>query len=169
MVTDPISSLSTNPRAGLTDRFSSAWRTVFQFWKFTCVGALATFIQFAILILLVQRFGSDPVVASVTGYLVSICFNYYLNYKITFKARSAHGKTALMFGLTAATGLLLNAAVMSFCLRVLSLKYILSQVAATGFVFVWNFTVNKFWTFRAAGREAASETESFKENGKCRK
>jgi len=132
-------------------------------WKFACVGAVATLIQFGILILLVQRFRADPVAASVAGYLVSICFNYYLNYRITFKATAAHGKTAVMFGLTAGTGLLLNALVMSFCLNTLKLRYILAQVAATGFVFIWNFTVNKLWTFRTAPRHPGNPLAQFPE------
>ncbi len=127
---------------------SSACNTFFQLWKFACVGALATLIQFSILILLVQFLGINPIAASVAGYLVSVCFNYYLNYKFTFKARTAHKKTAVMFGLTAGVGLLLNAFAMSLCLNNLRLKYILAQIVATGFVFVWNFTVNKLWTFR---------------------
>jgi putative flippase GtrA len=169
MVIDPINSLSVNLGSGHKNRFSRAWQTVFQFWKFACVGAVATLIQFGILILLVQRFGADPVVASVTGYLVSICFNYYLNYKFTFKATGAHKKTAVMFGLTAGTGLLLNTAVMSFCLKTLGLKYVFAQVAATGFVFVWNFAVNKLWTFRTVRKPSHNNAavpgkESLKEN-----
>lgn len=162
MEIDPIHSVSADPRSGLTNKFSNACETVFQLWKFACVGALATLIQFGILVLLVQRFGCDPVGASVIGYLVSVCFNYYLNYRITFKATAAHKKTAVMFGLTMVTGLFLNVVVMSFCLSVLSLKYIFAQVAATGCVFIWNFTVNKLWTFRAAGHGAIPGAEDSK-------
>jgi putative flippase GtrA len=32
------------------------------------------------------------------------------------------------------------------------LRYIFAQVVATGCVFVWNFTMHKHWTFRAAAR-----------------
>ncbi|MGC9965165.1 MAG: GtrA family protein [Syntrophobacteraceae bacterium] len=152
MAIKPPNSLSANSRSGLINKFSGACETVSQLWKFACVGALATLIQFGILVLLVQRFGFDPVVASVIGYLVSVCFNYYLNCRITFKATAAHKRTVVMFGLTMGTGLFLNAVVMSFCLNILSLKYVFAQVVATGCVFVWNFTVNKLWTFRAAVR-----------------
>lgn len=135
---------------------SSVCVTFCQLWKFTCVGALATLIQYGILVLLVQLSGLSPVVASVAGYLVSICFNYFLNYKFTFKATAAHEKAAVMFGLTMGVGLFLNVFVMSFCLNNLHLKYIFAQIVATGFVFVWNFTVNKLWTFRAAVRQPAN-------------
>ncbi len=153
MAIDPINSLTANPRPWHSNKFFNAYVTVLQLWKFACVGALATLIQFAILILLVQQFGRSPVVASVTGYLVSTCFNYYLNYRITFRATAAHKKTAVMFGLTTGTGLLLNVVVLSFCLNSLYLKYIFAQIVATGCVFVWNFTVSKLWTFRAAARQ----------------
>jgi putative flippase GtrA len=167
MAIDTFNSLSANPQSGHISRFSNACDTVFQPWffqlcKFACVGALATIIQFSILVLLVQLLGLNPVVASVAGYLVSICFNYYLNYRVTFKATSAHKRTAVMFGLTAGVGLFLNALVMSLCLDVLHLKYIFAQVVASGFVFIWNFTVNKLWTFRAAARQPVNRTAVLK-------
>jgi putative flippase GtrA len=147
MAIDPIDAFSQHDRSGLRNKLCEAYELFSQVWKFACVGATATLIQFGMLILLVQQFGLNPVAASVAGYLVSICFNYFLNCRITFKA-ATNRKTFVMFGLTAGTGLLLNVLVMSFCLRILGLKYIFAQVAATGCVFVWNFTVNKLWTFR---------------------
>jgi putative flippase GtrA len=173
MATNPVNSLPPNSRYEAVKRFLNAYETVFQLWKFACVGAIATLIQFGILIFLVQLFGVAPVAASVAGYMVGACFNYYLNYKITFKATTNHKKTALMFGVTTGVGLFLNAVVMSFCLNTLHAKYIYAQVAATGCVFVWNFTLNKLWTFRPAAERqedgsSADEPESLK-GSVCRK
>jgi len=173
MATDPVNSLPANSRYRSLNRFLNSYDTLFQLWKFACVGAIATLIQFGILIFLVQMFGVAPVVASVAGYMVSACINYYLNYKITFKATTNHKKTAPMFCVTTGVGLFLNAVVMSCCLNILHVKYIFAQVAATGCVFVWNFTLNKLWTFRpAAGQQedgsSALETEDLK-GSVCRK
>jgi len=159
METVPINTLSASPKPGFSKRFFKLDATVFQLWKFACVGAVATLIQFSILILLVQLFGVNPVVASVTGYLISLCFNYHLNYKFTFKATTPHKKTIVVFGVTMGAGLVLNASGMSLCLNVLHLRYVFAQVVATGCVFVWNFAANKLWTFRAAALPPADRAQ----------
>jgi putative flippase GtrA len=130
----------------------NSYKTAGQMGRFACVGALATLVQYGILIFLVQVFGINPVLSSVLGFLCSICLNYYLNYRITFCATTAHSKTIGMFFLVAAVGLFLNAVLMSLCVNLLHWNYIAAQVTATGCVFIWNFTANKLWTFGAAGR-----------------
>ncbi|MDR3555747.1 MAG: GtrA family protein [Syntrophobacteraceae bacterium] len=137
-----------------------------QLWRFACVGALATVIHFSVLIFLVQVFGFDPVASSVAGFLTSVCFNYYLNYKVTFKSTNAHGKTMIMFCIISGAGLLLNTFIMSLCIGKLQLRYISAQVFTTGCVFVWNFTVHRQWTFRPAGSTGAGSAPFNKRAGR---
>ena len=58
-----------------------------QFGKFLLVGGFATALQYAVLAVLVQTAGIDPVLASSIGYLVSALANYELNYRLTFRSR----------------------------------------------------------------------------------
>jgi putative flippase GtrA len=44
--------------------------------------------------------------------------------------------------------MLLNAATMSIGVYVLALHYLLAQAVATGFVLVWTYGANRYWTFR---------------------
>lgn len=160
MTVNSPGSLSAASRSRFVNGLLNPYGTFSQLWKFTCVGAAATLIQFAVLIFLVRKFGTDPVTASVTGFLISVCFNYYLNYRITFRATGTHRKTAAMFATVHGVGLCLNACMMKFSIGVLHLAYLYAQVAATGCVFTWNFTANKLWTFRArAGQPVPREPD----------
>ena len=110
------------------------------------VGAVATAIQYALLLLLVRGFGVAPTPASSIGFVLSAAVNYLLNYSFTFKSNRPHGPAAAKFGLLAGSGLLINAAVMHFMVSA-GVHYLLAQVCATAVVLFWNFIGNSLWTF----------------------
>ena len=58
-----------------------------QFLKFGVVGALATVVDYGILMLLSQVAGWDPLPASVVSYLVSLAFNYLASMRYVFERR----------------------------------------------------------------------------------
>ena len=117
-----------------------------RFVRFAAVGGVATAIQYAILILLVRGFGVGPTAASSIGFVLSAIVNYLLNYRFTFQSNRPHGPAATKFGLLAATGLLINAAIMHL-MTAAGVNYLLAQVCATGVVLFWNFIGNTLWTF----------------------
>lgn len=123
-------------------------RIVPLFSKFLLAGALATLLQYLLLIGLVQWFNTDPVLASVLAYAVSSVVNYQLNYRYTFRSRQAHQTAFSRFMVVAGIGLCLNAAVMHLGIRILGWHYLLTQVLSTGLVLLWNFTANALWSFR---------------------
>jgi putative flippase GtrA len=120
--------------------------------RFAAVGAVATGIQYVLLVLLVRLAGMGAPLASSLGFLASAGANYLLNYRYTFRSRHPHGPAVLKFAALAAMGLLLNAGVM----RVLTesaWNYLIAQVVATAVVLAWNFLGNSLWTF---GRHSAT-------------
>lgn len=119
-----------------------------RFVRFAIVGAIATAMQYAILVLLVRGFAVAPTAASSAGFALAAAANYLLNYRFTFRSDRPHGPAAAKFALLAAMGLLINAAIMHW-LTGAGLHYLLAQVCATGAVLVWNFTGNSLWTFGA--------------------
>jgi putative flippase GtrA len=121
---------------------------VSRFLRFALVGAVATAIQYAILIALVRAGLTGPTVASCIGFVVSAGANYSLNYRFTFRSSHSHAPAVLKFVLLAGAGLLLNAGLMRL-LTVMGWNYILAQVCATGVVLLWNFFGNSLWTFSA--------------------
>jgi putative flippase GtrA len=115
--------------------------------RFGLVGAVATGIQYVILILLVHA-GFWPAVASAIGFVVSAAGNYLLNYHFTFRSQRSHGPAAAKFVMLAAVGLAINFALMHVLVGA-GWYYLLAQVCATAVVFLWNFVGNSLWTFRA--------------------
>ena len=118
-----------------------------RFVRFAAVGAVATAIQYGLLILLVRGFGVAPTLASSIGFVLAAGVNYLLNYRFTFQSDRPHGPAAMKFGLLAAIGLLINALIMRLMVAA-GVDYLLAQVCATGMVLFWNFIGNTVWTFR---------------------
>jgi len=92
------------------------------FAKFLSVGGVATLIQYAFLMLLVETTSIDPYIASSIGYIVSAGFNYTANYYFSFESSTNHIEAVS--------------------------NYIASQVIATFFVTVSNFLLLKHWAYK---------------------
>lgn len=130
---------------------------VTRFVRFAAVGGVATTIQYALLILLVRGFGMAPTPASSIGFVLSAGVNYLLNYRFTFRSDRPHGLAAAKFGLLAATGLLMNAAIMRLMTGA-AVHYLMAQMCATAVVLFWNFIGNSLWTFGARPVEEHTRT-----------
>ena len=119
-----------------------------QMLKFAVIGGIATAFQFAAIAVLVEIFSLHPVPASAIAFALSALLNYRLNHGLTFGGSARHSKALPRFMLVAATGLLLNSAIMALLYSGVGMHYLLSQIVATGVVFLWSFTGNRLWSFR---------------------
>ena len=119
-----------------------------QFVSFAGVGAIATAVHYAILIVLVQFYHLNPTLASGIGAVAGALISYSLNYHYTFRSNGRHAVSVAKFFIVAAVGLVLNSMSMLICIEVFGFHYLLSQVLATGLVLIWSFAVNRAWTFR---------------------
>lgn len=118
-----------------------------EFGSFLVVGAVATAVQYAVLVLLVRGFSVNPVVASTLGYCLSALLNYDLNHRVTFRSAVPYLRGLRRFAAISTLGLLLNAALMAVLVESAKLHYIVAQVAATVTVLLWNFFANRRWTY----------------------
>jgi len=118
-----------------------------QFTRFVLVGGFSTALQYLILVLLVRSAGTDPVVASSAGYLLSALVNYDLNYRLTFRSRVHYLGEMFRYALDMAMSLTINGVMMAIGTKVLGLHYLLAQVAATVVVLLWNFFAHRRWTY----------------------
>lgn len=121
-----------------------------QFTRFVVVGAVATGLQYLILILLVQGRLAGPVLASNTGFVTSSLFNYLLNRRYTFRSDRAHAHALPRFMAVASVGLGINASLMWLFASQIGAHYLVAQVAATGGALVWNYAMNRLWIFSKA-------------------
>jgi putative flippase GtrA len=119
-----------------------------QVVTFLMVGSVATVLQYAILVLLVETAGWKAATASAAGFAVSAVLNYLLNRRLTFASDTAHSVGAPRFAAVAGMGLAINWGAMKLLTEALGIHYLLAQVLATSGTLVWNFVGNKCWTFR---------------------
>jgi putative flippase GtrA len=127
--------------------------TVGQFIRFTIIGGFATLIQYAVLIALVQGGGINAVTASSVGFVLSAVVNYALNRRITFRSDQPHAKASPRFATVAVGGLAVNAGLIWLFHVAAGLHYLLAQVLATIGTLLWNFALNRAWTFAARPAE----------------
>jgi putative flippase GtrA len=126
-----------------------------RFLKFAGVGAIATGLHYATLLLLVELAATTPVVATCVGYLVGAAFSYLANHQWTFGRRVEHGRAAFRYVGMLAFGFALNAAVVWILHEVAGLWYLAAQVASTGFGLFVNYAVASRWVYvERSGRGA---------------
>jgi putative flippase GtrA len=118
-----------------------------QFLRFALVGTAATITTYAILIVGVEGLHINAVAASVTGYLLGIGVNYFLNYRYTFGSDQHHHVVIPKFLAVMMVGMFINAAVMYTGTNWLGFHYMLAQLAAVVIVLMLSFTANRFWAF----------------------
>lgn len=124
--------------------------------RFFVVGCASAVAHFGLLIILVQWFLVSPILASAAGALTGAAVNYSLNRHFTFKSHVRHAVGIPRFGLIAMISLALNAGFMWIGTEKLRLHYLIAQVVATAFVFLWSFYSNKIWTFNDRLRRESS-------------
>jgi len=109
---------------------------------------------------LVQAGAFDPVIASSIGFSISALLNYALNKKLTFGSTRRHSAALPRFTAVAFTGLLLNTCLLWLVTAVLEQHYLIAQVIATATTLIWNFWLNRVWTFRTSEERSKLEMES---------
>lgn len=123
-----------------------------QFVAFAGTGAIATGIQYLLLVLLAELAAVPPTWASAIGYGIAAYFNYQMKYHWVFASERRHREAAPRYALVSGSGLTLNTALMYLFTEVLGVFYLLAQVVTTGIVLLWNFTLNRHWTFTTPDR-----------------
>lgn len=122
-----------------------------QFLLFTGVGAIGTAGHYLVLVAMVQISGIAPVYASACGFVVGALINYYLNYRYTFDSTKSHAETLFKFMTVATLGFAVNGGIMALGTEWASFNYLFVQLAATATVLLFNFSLNRCWTFAIPG------------------
>lgn len=121
--------------------------TIAQFLLFAGIGTIGTLGHYTILIVLVQFWTVDPVFASSLGFIVGAIINYILNYHFTFQSDKRHAEALTKFLIVATIGAGINGFIMYIGVENTNINYMIVQIFATFAVLLWNFVVNKLWTF----------------------
>lgn len=117
-----------------------------QFLKFGTVGifnTLITIVTFAVLVYI----GLNYILANIFAYALGVLNSFYWNKNWVFKAKSDSNKLLLKFITVNLVTLIINTSILYFLVNLLSLNTYLSQIIATGIGLIFNFVLNKKWTF----------------------
>lgn len=138
--------------AAIAALISAKRRTMGQFIRFAAVGAFNTVLDFGVYVALtrgVPGWGERYVAAATISFLFAVTSSFLLNTFWTFRSDlSLWHRRAPKFLAVAAGGLAWNALIIQM-LTDARVHDILAKLAATGLVLMWNFTLQKKWTFRA--------------------
>ncbi|MBQ9315941.1 MAG: GtrA family protein [Atopobiaceae bacterium] len=125
-------------------------RLIDQIVKFGIVGVVATVVDYALLMLLSQVVGIDPVISAGISYCVSLVLNYLLSMRYVFSHREnlSRSREFVTFVVLSLIGFGLNELVMWLGTRALGttgLAVTVTKAIATAIVMVWNFVSRKVW------------------------
>lgn len=133
------------------ERLSAHRRTAGQFLRFSIVGTINFFLDYAVYIGLTRCFGfwgRHIVLATTVSFIAAVLSSFFLNTFWTFRCDAAGWQKRIWkFFAVATGGLALNALIL-FALTGLGVYDLLAKLAATAIVLVWNFFLQKKWTFR---------------------
>lgn len=122
-------------------------RLFVQFSRFAVIGAIATGLQYLVLVLLVRSNLAGAVAASSIGFATSSLLNYLLNRRFTFRSAKRHAHALPRFLAVAGVGLCINGLLMWLLSYPIELHYLIAQMAATAGTLLWNYSMNRLWTF----------------------
>ena len=124
-------------------------RFVRQFIKFGIVGAIGTVVDVTILVFLKEIVGLNVYVANSISFTLAVFNNYTLNSLWTFGDQERwHQRQLVQFFIVSIVGLALSSALLFFFHDIVHLHYLIAKVLGILVVLFWNFSANRFWTFR---------------------
>ena len=116
------------------------------------VGGLATAAHYLLMGALVELRAWPAALASVSGATLGALVGYVLNSRWTFAGHAvAHRRALPRFLAVAAAGALLNGALVWIGTAALGWHWLAAQCAATAFVLVAGYAINRRWAFSNAG------------------
>ncbi len=118
-----------------------------QMLKFGVVGVIAFVIDYGVMVLLVELFAMNPVLAAGISFCVSVTFNYFASMRYVFTHREDLSRQAefAIFIVLSVIGLGINELLMWLGVDVLLVSYLIVKLFATAVVMGWNFFSRKKW------------------------
>ena len=124
--------------------------TLFQYCRYSAVGAIAFIADFSTLYVLTRFAGWHYLVSAAIGFLAGLGLNYALSTAWVFNRRRVRSRTS-EFGIFAAVGLAgsgLNELGMWLLVGKAGVFYLWAKAMTTVVIYVWNFTARKLLLFR---------------------
>jgi len=117
-------------------------------FKYIIVGGVSTAFFLTLLIIQVEFFYFDPVIAAVSSNLIVIIGSYFASYIWVFKSNKSHSYAFIRYASVIGIGFSINTFGMYLCVHVFEFWYIASQVTLFVVVAINNYSLNKLWVFK---------------------
>lgn len=118
-----------------------------RFWevfRFLAVGGGCFLLEYLLLYTLTEYAGFDPLISAPIAFTISLIVNYILCVYVVFHAERQTGMQMFLFIFTSLLGLLINQAVMWFCIDVAGIWYMFSKIIASAIVMIWNYITKRY-------------------------
>lgn len=116
-----------------------------QLIKFGAVGAIATAIDYGLMVFLTEIFNVRYLISCAISFTVSVILNYFLSIKYVFNVthKTSKGAEILIFVFLSVIGLMLNQFLMWWTVERLSINYLIAKIIATVIVMGYNYISRK--------------------------
>ncbi len=122
-------------------------KLLYQIFKFTIVGVIATVIDFFFLILFKEVFHINTIIANTLSFTISVIYNYIASIIWVFDINKNKDRKLnfILFILFSVIGLILNNIILYLCIDLLNVYYVFGKVIATLIVMIFNFITRKMF------------------------
>ena len=123
-----------------------------RFLKFCIVGMSGVLVNMGILWFFTEFYGLFYVLSGIVAKESSIISNFLLNEHWTWKDKGVEGifaklKRLVKYNLVSAGGAMINIGLLAFLTFSIGFHYLISNLIGIGGAVLWNFSVNKRWTW----------------------
>ncbi len=131
-------------------------KSIRQFISYFCVGGTAAIVEWVMFAIFANGIGINYLAATCVAFIFSTTTNWFLGRIWTFKDSNRYkGKgfyELFLIFFVSGVGLLFNVGLMYVFVTLMRMnspvKKVISKIAATGIVFIWNFLIRKYCIYR---------------------
>ncbi|PIS42880.1 MAG: GtrA family protein [Candidatus Kerfeldbacteria bacterium CG08_land_8_20_14_0_20_40_16] len=132
--------------------------------KFALVGGFNTILDFSVYIILTrfwEFWQKNYLLANFVSFSIAATSSYILNKTWTFRDKNKRIYIQYpKFILVSVIGLLINETVLYILVTHLVIYDLLAKICAVGIAMFWNFSANKFWTFKPEKKNRGELSDS---------
>lgn len=119
-----------------------------QMCRFGTIGVTAAIVNYLVVVLLVEIFNWQPLIANIIGFILAFQVSYWGHRLWTFSHKQHDLQSLPKFILVAITGFICNEGMFALMLRYTAWPYTISLIVAILVAAVVTFSCSKFWVFK---------------------
>lgn len=124
--------------------------SLIHFFRYLIAGGCAALVDWLLYYLAVVFLSFHYLLAAIISFIAATALNYYLSKVWVFVGNGRFKRIteiSLVY-LISAAGLLINILSLSLLIEIYAINFLWSKIIATAVVFIWNFTMRKYFVFK---------------------